>query len=84
VTVALATNPNPSGRCFMPRRPLAHVDAELPRRLTNIAIARAELFDVDVNRKKRIDDVIDYFGAGHIGVARDPCGESFLDDTGTR
>jgi len=41
-----------------------------------IEIARAQLFDVDVDRKKRIDDAIDYFGAGPIGVARDLCGES--------
>jgi hypothetical protein len=52
----------------MPRRPLASIE-----------IVRARLFDVDVDRKKRIDDAIDYFGTGHIGVARDPCGESLLD-----
>ncbi len=55
----------------MPRRPLAHVGAELSRRITAIEIARARLFDVDVDRKKRIDDAIDYFGAGHIDVAQD-------------
>jgi hypothetical protein len=54
----------------MPRRPLAHVGAELSGRITAIQIARAQLFDVDVDRKKRIDDAIDYFGAGHIAVAR--------------
>jgi len=68
----------------MPRRPLAHVDAELSGRITSIEIARAQLFDVDVDRKKRIDDAIDYFGAGHIGVARDRCGESLLDKAGVR
>lgn len=68
----------------MPRRLLAHVDAELSGRITSIEIARAQLFDVDVDRKKRIDDAIDYFGAGHIGVARDRCGESLLDETGSR
>lgn len=67
----------------MPRRPLAHVGAELSGRITAIQIARAQLFDVDVDRKKRIDDAIDYFGGGHINVARDPCGESLLDDIGT-
>jgi hypothetical protein len=68
----------------MPRRSLAHAHAELSGRITSIAIARAQLFDVDVNRKKRIDDAIDYFGAGHIGVTRDPCGESLLDKAGAR
>jgi hypothetical protein len=48
----------------MPRRPFAHVGAELSERVTAIEIARAQLFDVDVDRKKRIDDAIDYFGAG--------------------
>jgi hypothetical protein len=55
----------------MPRRPRAHVvGAELSGRITAIQIARAQLFDVDVDRKKRIDDAIDYFGAGHIAAAR--------------
>jgi hypothetical protein len=48
----------------MPRRPLADADAESSRRITSIEIARAQLFDVDVDRKKRIDDAIDYFGTG--------------------
>ena len=52
----------------MPRRPLVH----------------AQLFGIDADRRKRIDDAIDYFGAGPIGVARDPCGESWLDETGAR
>jgi hypothetical protein len=55
----------------MPRRPLACVGAELAGRITAIEIARAQLFDVDVDRKKRIDDAIDYFGAGPIDVARE-------------
>jgi Tfp pilus assembly protein PilV len=71
MTVALAANPNPLGRLYMPRRPRAHVvGAESSRRITAIQIARAQLFGVDVDRKKRIDDAIDYFGAGHIAVAR--------------
>jgi len=49
----------------MPRRPLAPADAESSERSTRIEIARTQLFDVDVDRKKRIDDAIDYFGAGH-------------------
>ena len=48
----------------MPRRPLAHADAEPSERITSIEMARAQLFDVDVDRKKRVDDAIDYFGAG--------------------
>jgi hypothetical protein len=48
----------------MPRRPLARAGVELSGRLTAIQLARAQLFDVDVDRKKRIDDAIDYFGAG--------------------
>ena len=54
----------------MPRRPPAHIDAELSGHITALEIARA-LFDVDVDCKKRIDGVIDYFGARHIDVARD-------------
>ena len=49
-------------------------------RITIIEIAR-RLSAVDIDRKRRIDDVIDYFGAGRIEVARDPCGESLLDET---
>jgi hypothetical protein len=55
----------------MPRRPLALVGAEMSGRIAAIQIARAQLFDVDVDRKKRIDDAIDYFGAGRIAVARE-------------
>ncbi len=54
----------------MPRRPLARVGAGLSRRITVLEIARAHLFDVDVDRRKRIDDAIDYFGAGSIDVSR--------------
>ena len=57
----------------MPRPANLDTD-EISRRLTILAIARARLFDVDVDRKRRIDDAIDYFGAGG-----DPCGESLLD-----
>ena len=38
----------------MPRRP-PHIDAELTGGLAAIEIARAQLFDVDADRKKRID-----------------------------
>jgi hypothetical protein len=37
--------------------------------ITAIEIARAQLLDVDVDRKKRIDVAIDYFGAGRLDVA---------------
>ena len=46
----------------MPQRPLAHVDADVSKRTTSIEIVRSQLFTVDVDRKKRIDDAIDYFG----------------------
>jgi hypothetical protein len=55
----------------MARRPPPHIDAELTGRLAAIEIARAQLFDVDADRKKRIDGLIDYFGTPHIAVARD-------------
>jgi hypothetical protein len=42
----------------MPRRPLAHVGAEVPGRIMAIEIAHAQLYDVDVDRKKRIDEVL--------------------------
>ena len=48
----------------MPQRPLARAGAESSGRITAIEIARAQLFDVDADRKKRIDDSIDYFGRG--------------------
>jgi hypothetical protein len=55
----------------MPRRPLANVGARLSGRIAAIEIALAQLLDVDVDRKKRIDDAIDYFGAGPVDVARE-------------
>jgi hypothetical protein len=58
----------------MPRRPPSHIDAELTGRLAAIEIARAQLFDVDSDRKKRIDGLIDYFGTPHSAVARDRIG----------
>ena len=47
----------------MPQRRLAHVNADVSKRTTSSEIVRAQLFAVDVDRKKRIDDAIDYFGA---------------------
>lgn len=55
----------------MPRRPRANVGARLSGRIAAIEIARAQLLDVDVDRKKRIDGAIDYFGAGAVDVARE-------------
>jgi hypothetical protein len=68
----------------MPHRRLAHVDITLSGHIASIETARALLFDVDVDRKKRIDDAIDYFGASRARVGRDPCGESWLDKAGSR
>ena len=65
LVVGHAVATDPSRRFPMARRPPAHIDAELSGRITALEIARAQLFDVDVDRKKRIDDAIDYFGAGH-------------------
>jgi hypothetical protein len=70
VTVALAAHPNPLEGFYMPRRPLSFVGGESSERVAAIQTARAQLFGVDVDRKKRIDDAIDYFGAGQIAVAR--------------
>ena len=67
-----AANPNPSRRFLMPRRRLAHVHAELSEGITNIEIARAQLFAIDMDRKKRIDATIDYFGAGRAEVTATP------------
>jgi len=53
----------------MPRRHLARVGSQLSGCLTAIEIARAQLLDLDVDRKKRIDVAIDYFGAGRLDVA---------------
>jgi len=62
----------------MSRRSLTHADAELSARV--IDFARARLLEVDVDRKKRIDDTIDYFGVRHLGPGPDPCGEAWLDE----
>ena len=67
----------------MPRQRRVQVDVEPSGRLTSIERVRAQLFDVDVDRKKRIDDTIDYFGAGPIDTPPDPCGDSLLEEFGT-
>jgi hypothetical protein len=45
----------------MSRRPVRHPSAE---QTTPSTSARALLFDIDVDRHKRIDRYIDYFGSG--------------------
>ena len=67
----------------MPRQRLVQVDVEPSGHITSIERVRAQLFDVDVDRKKRIDDTIDYFGAGPIDTTQDPCGDSLLDEFDT-
>jgi hypothetical protein len=50
-------------------------------------IVRAHLLAAEVDRLKRIDRHIDYFGSGgprRIGDTLDPCGESLLDMDGAR
>ena len=70
----------------MPRRLLARVpdDTTLAGHRTRIEIVRAPLSDVEVDRKRRIDDVIDYFGVTCLRIGRDPCGESWLDQARSR
>jgi len=67
----------------MPRRSLTCTDSERSARIPRIELARPQLFDVDIDRKKRIDDTIDYFGVRDLSTGRDPCGESLLDGPGT-
>ena len=66
----------------MSRRSLTRPHAEPSRRMTSLDLARARLLDVDVDRKKRIDDTIDYFGVRDLAAGRGPCGESWLDEAG--
>ena len=66
----------------MSRQPLIHRSADQSTPSVSVSIARTRLFVVDVDRKKRIDDSIDYFGNGgvrRVVVMADPCGESLLD-----
>ena len=50
--------------------------------IMTLDLARHRLLDIDVDRKKRIDDTIDYFGVRDLGPERDPCGEAWLDEGG--
>ena len=51
----------------MSRRPSAPNSPEQTSRNASPAIARADLLDVEVERPKRIDQYIDYFGSGGKG-----------------
>lgn len=71
----------------MSRRQVTHLGTEQSRRTASAGIAPGHLSEVDVDRQKRIDRRIDYFGSG--GTRRtvatsDPCGESVLDADGAR
>ncbi len=69
----------------MSRPPVTHLGAEQPNRSPSAGIARTSLLEVD--RQKRIDHYIDYFGNGGARrtlVTPDPCGESLLDADGAR
>jgi len=48
----------------MSRQPSALVNPQQSRRNASAAIARAHLLDIDVDRPKRIDQYLDYFGGG--------------------
>jgi hypothetical protein len=48
----------------MSRQPSAPVRAEEAERSASPAIAPTYLLDVDVDRPKRIDQYLDYFGSG--------------------
>ncbi len=66
----------------MSRQPLIHRTAGQSTQSASVRTARTRLFVVDVDRKKRIDDSIDYFGNGSVRrvvVIADPCGEALLD-----
>ena len=64
----------------MPHRSVTPRSADAPA-------LRARLVDVDVDRTKRIDDTIDYFGEGRTrrsAVTSDPRGESPADEPGAQ
>ncbi len=66
----------------MSRHPLIHRTTGQSTQSASVRTARTRLFVVDVDRKKRIDDSIDYFGNGSVRrvvVIADPCGEALLD-----
>jgi hypothetical protein len=69
----------------MPRRSVIHLRTEQSRQSVSRGIARAYLYDIDVDRQKHIDRYIDYFGGGTARPAAattDRCGSSLLDADG--
>ena len=48
----------------MSRQPATTVSPEQTRQNASVAIARAQLLDVEADRPKRIDQYLDYFGGG--------------------
>lgn len=69
----------------MSSRPVTHLSAEQSIRSARAEIAPTHLLAVDVDRPKRIDRYIDYFGSGgarRTVVSSEPCGESLLDVDG--
>ena len=77
----------------MSRPPVTHLNAEQSTRRTSVPPARTYLVKVGVDRlvkiavdrRRRIDHYIDYFGSGAARrVTPDPCGESWLDADGAR
>ncbi len=61
----------------MPRPSVTRRTAHTAESSAGAQTIRARLFDVDVDRKKRIDDSIDYFGDGggrRSAATSDSCG----------
>ncbi len=70
----------------MSRHAVPHVSTDRSRRSVSAGRMRARVFDIDVNRPKRIDRFIDYFGSGGARrpvVASDLRGESVRPAEGT-
>jgi len=66
----------------MSHQPVTRLGAERSGRRASAEMVRARLFGVEVQRPKRIDRQIDYFGSGGVRrtvVDADPRGESSLD-----
>jgi hypothetical protein len=68
----------------MPRRSVIRLRTEQSRQSVSRGIARAYLYDIDVDRQKHIDRYIDYFGGGaaRSAATADRCGNSLLDADG--
>lgn len=68
----------------MTRRLLAYPATKPSGRAADIERVRAQLLDVDAERWKRIDTVIDYFGGGPIRAARDGPGDASSHENGVQ